>query len=147
MATIAARSDATTGTTTDDRLLRLAGLALLVGLLVHNGDHARRGLAGVADGVVWAGTLAVALAAVTLTLIATRHPLAPSAAVAAGLSIAIGVSASHLLPAWGPISDPLADDHVGVVTWLAVSAEIGGALALGLAGLAVLRRQGFAVRR
>jgi hypothetical protein len=138
---------ATTTTTTDDRLLRLAGLALFAGLVVHNGDHARRSLAGVADGVVWGGTLAVAVAAVTLTLIATRHPLAPSAAVVAGLSIAIGVSASHLLPAWGPISDPLAEDHVGLVTWLAVLAEIAGALFLGLAGLAGLRRQGFAVRR
>jgi hypothetical protein len=129
------------------RVLRLPALAFLAGLVVHNADHARRGLGATPEAVIWAGTAVAVLAAVSLTLVATRHPLAPFAAAATGLGTAIGVSASHLLPAWGALSDPLPGGNVDRFTWLAVLAEVAGALALGLAGLAVVRRQGYAVAR
>src|SRR5687767_13022787 len=130
------------GTTTDlaDRRLRTAALVFLAGFLVHNADHARRGLDVITEHVIWAGTAVAVTSAVVLTLVFTRHPLAPMAAAAAGFGIALGVSASHLLPEWSALSDPLADGDVGAFTWVAVLAEVGGALLLGAAGLAVLRR-------
>jgi hypothetical protein len=123
------------------RLLRRAGAVFVVGFVVHDLDHARRGLAAVSDQVVWAGTLVAMLATVTFTLIVVGHRSAPVLAAAAGTAIAIGVSATHLLPAWGSLSDSLPDGRVDAFTWTAVLAEVVGALVLGLAGFAVVRQQ------
>lgn len=126
--------------------LRTAGHVFLAGLVLHNGDHMRRGLTGIPEAVTWAGTLVLALAAVTLTLVFTGHGLAPMAATVTGFATAAGVTASHLVPDWGPLSNPLAGSGVGAVTWVAVLAEIAGALVLGVAGLSILRQHGFAAR-
>ena len=130
--------------TRDDlRLLQGAAWVFLAGFLVHNADHVRRGLDVITDHVVWGGTTVAVVGAVTLTLVFTRHPLAPFAATAAGFAIALGVSATHLLPDWGVMSDPLPGGAVDGATWVAVLAEVVGALALGAAGLVVLRRHDF----
>lgn len=126
--------------------LRTAALVFLGGLVLHNGDHMRRGLTGIPEAVTWAGTLVLALAAVALTLVFTHHELAPAAATVTGFATAAGVTASHLVPEWGPLSNPLAGSGAGAVTWVAVLAEMAGAVVLGVAGLAVLRRHGFAAR-
>ncbi len=123
--------------------LRRAGVVFAAGFVVHNADHARRGLAVITDHVVWGGTVVAVVAAVVLTLVATRHPLAPFVAAAGGLAIAAGVSATHLLPDWGALSDSLPSGDVDGLTWLAVLAEVGGALALGLTGMRIVRRQGY----
>lgn len=127
----------------DHHPLRTAGLLFAAGFVVHNADHARRGLDAITDHVVWGGTVVAMVAAVVLTLVATRHPLAPFAAAAGGLAIAVGVSATHLLPDWGPLSDSLPSGTVDGFTWLAVLAEVAGALVLGLTGLRIVRRQGY----
>lgn len=129
--------------TDNDRAVRGAAAVFAAGFLVHNADHARRGIDIVTDHVIWAGTTVAMLAAVVLTLIATRHALAPFAAAVAGFSIAVGVSLSHLVPRWSAFSDPLPGGEVDAFTWVAVLAEVGGALLLGLAGLATARRQGY----
>jgi hypothetical protein len=54
--------------------------------------------------------------------------------------MAIGVAAVHVLPHWSAFSDPLPGGNVDAFSWVAVLAEIGGALVLGMAGAAVLRR-------
>lgn len=126
--------------------LRTAGFVFLGGLVLHNGDHMRRGLSGIPEAVTWAGTLVLALAAVALTLVFTHHDLAPLAATVTGFATAAGVAASHLVPRWGPLSNPLAGSGVGALTWVAVLAEIAGALALAAAGLAIERRHGYAPR-
>lgn len=56
------------------------------------------------------------------------------------------MTASHLVPEWGPLSNPLAGSGVGALTWAAVLAEVIGALVLGVGGLMVLRRHDFAAR-
>jgi hypothetical protein len=122
--------------------LKQAALVFAAGFLLHNLDHGRRGLEAISEHVIWSGTLVAMVAAVTLTLVFTDHPLAPAAAAVAGVSIAFGVAASHLLPDWSAFSDELAGADVDAATWVAVLAEIGGALVLGLVGLAELRRQG-----
>jgi hypothetical protein len=120
---------------TDTHVLHRAGWAFVAGFMIHNADHMRRGVDAVTDAVLWGGTLVAIIAAVTLTLILTDHHTAPMAAAASGLSIAIGVSASHLLPHWSALSDPLPGGRVDAFTWFAVLAEVAGALCLGVAGL------------
>jgi hypothetical protein len=129
----------------DHHPLRAAGLLFAAGFVVHNADHARRGLDVITDHVVWGGTFVAMTAAVVLTLVATRHPLAPFAAAAGGLAIAVGVSATHLLPDWGALSDPLPGGEVDALTWVAVLAEVAGAAVLGVTGLRIVRRQGYLV--
>jgi hypothetical protein len=123
-----------------DRLLRSAALVFFVGFLVHNADHSRRGLAVLTPEVIAAGTAGAILSLGALALIAMGHRLAPTAAIAAGISMAIGVTAVHLLPRWSAFSDALPGGNVDAWTWLAVFAEVAGALFLALAGLYALRR-------
>lgn len=127
----------------DHRPLRIAALAFAAGFAVHNADHVRRGLDAITDEVNTGGLVVAMASAVILTLVATRHPLAPFAAAAGGLAIALGVSATHLLPDWGRLSDPLPGGDVDTLTWVAVLAEVSGALALGVTGLRIVRRQGY----
>lgn len=127
--------------------LKVAAVVFTAAFLLHNADHARRGIDVVTDHVVWAGTTVAVIASVALTLIATRHRLAPFAAAVSGLAIAGGVSASHLAPRWSALSDPLPGGEVDLATWVAVLAEVVGALVLGVVGLAQVRRQGYLVER
>jgi len=112
--------------------LKTAAAVFVVGFVMHNADHARRGIDAVTEHVIWAGTVVGLVAAVVVTLVVTDHASAPLAAAAAGFGIAVGVSATHLLPKWGVLSDPLLD--LSAISWIAVLAEITGALLLGLAG-------------
>ena len=78
-----------------------------------------------------------------MTLILTRHRLAPAAAVAAGFPLALGFLAVHWLPGWDSLRDPLGE--IGSWSWVSYGAsilEIAGALAVGCAGLAAYRRWG-----
>jgi hypothetical protein len=125
-----------------ERLLRSAALVFFVGFLLHNADHSRRGLSVLTPEVIWAGTAGAILSLGALVLIVMGHRLAPLAAAIAGFSMAVGVTAVHLLPHWSAFSDALPGSNVDVWTWLAVFAEVGGALALGLAGAYALRHDG-----
>ena len=124
--------------------LTTASWCLVGGFVVHNADHARRGLDVVDDGVVWGGTIVAMLLAVMLTMVVVRHPVAPAVAAVGGLAIVFGVSAAHLLPEWGPLSDPLPGGDVDVATWIAVFAEIAGAALVAAVALRVLRRNDYA---
>ena len=123
-----------------ERRLVAAGVLFAVGSAVHTLDHLRRGQGSVTEALYWTGNLALVLQVVVVTLILTRHRLAPLAAVAAGFPLAVGFFAAHWLPGWGPLSDPLWE--TGSWSWLSYAAstlEIAGALAVGFAGLAVER--------
>ena len=124
--------------------LRAATLGFAVAWAAHTVDHARRGFSVIDDGVVVAGTLVAMVFAVLATLVVVGHGVAPSLAAAAGPAIAIGVAASHYLPEWGPLSDPLAEADADVWTWLAVTAEIAAAVWLGVAGWRIVSRHQYA---
>jgi hypothetical protein len=121
--------------------LRTTAVVFVGAFLLHNGDHARRGIDAVTDEVIWGGTVVAILAAVTLTLVFTRHPQAAAAATAAGFGIAVGVSMTHLLPDWGALSDSLPSGDVDAFTWIAVLAEVLAAVGLGVAGLQAWRAE------
>lgn len=127
------------------RALVIAGWVFATGSAIHMVDHLRRGQGSVTETLYRVGTLSTILQAATVTLIVVRHRLAPIAAVAAGFSLAAGFLAAHWLPEWSSLSDPLW--KIDSMRWFSVvasSAEILGALAIGIAGLRILREDGLA---
>ena len=75
-------------------------------------------------------------------MLGNRH--APLLAAITGFPIAFGVAAVHLLPKWSAFSDTFVGAHntgVTAMSWTVVLVEIAGALALGIAGLAVIREE------
>jgi hypothetical protein len=72
-----------------------------------------------------------------------RHPLAPRVSATVAFPGAIGVAAVHLLPHWSVFSDAFpggATRGITAMSWTAVLLEIAGAVAVGVAGIAALRR-------
>ena len=121
------------------RALRYAALGYAAGFLLHTADHLRRGLDVLTPEVLWAGNITGFVAVVAIVLALVGHRLAPLVAAAHGLSQAAGVAAVHLLPRWSAFSDSLPASGAGVLSWIAVLAEIVAALALGAAGAYALR--------
>jgi hypothetical protein len=125
------------------RNLQLAGVLFAFGSLVHLLDHLRRGQGSVTDTLYWAGNLALIVQVAVITLVLTRHRAAPLAAAAAGFPLALGFLAAHWVPDWSALSDPVWEiDSLPALSYLASSLEILGALAVGVTGVAILRRDG-----
>ena len=125
---------------TDDRKLQLASLVYLAGLALHTIDHLRRGIDATTKHVFWAGNASTVVGLTAVALILTRHRLAPVAAVAAGFPIAVGVAAVHGLPEWSAFSDSFVDQTMSWMSWTVVAIEIVGALATGIVGWRLYRR-------
>jgi hypothetical protein len=100
----------------------------------------------VTEQLYWAGNMALVVQVVVITLVLTRHRAAPLAATAAGFPLAIGFAAAHLLPKWSSLSDSFVDNHASLFSYAASLMEISGALAVGLAGVAIIRHEGLAAR-
>jgi hypothetical protein len=127
------------------RRLTAAGVLFGVGSAIHVVDHLRRGQGSVTDELNWAGTFALVVQVTVVVLVLTRHRLAPLVAAAAGFPLALGFFAAHWLPHWSALSDPVWE--VGSwsgLSYLASTVEIVGALAVGWAGLAIVRQDGLA---
>lgn len=118
----------------------IAGWVFAVGTAVHVLDHLRRGQDSISDSLYWLGNLALIVQVAVITLVLTRHPLAPLLATIAGFTLAAGFFAAHWLPEWSDLSDPVWEiDSATWLSYLASSLEILGALAVGITGLAVVR--------
>jgi hypothetical protein len=127
-----------------ERYLRGAAILYAVGLVLHTGDHLRRGTGVLSSEVLWAGTLSTIAGVLTLYLIFTRHRLAPFVAMLVGFQVAIGTAAVHLLPHWSSFSDALPGSRgTGITTfsWIVVNIEIAGALLIGIFGASLLGRK------
>jgi hypothetical protein len=133
------------GATADrgDQLMLAAAALFTIAVLVHNGDHLRRGVDSVGRDVFWIGTAGVLLEVGVVVLACQRHRLAPLAAVAIGWSLAPAYVGVHFLPARSWVSDSFPSaTHVSPLSWFAASLEVVAALALGLAGWVVLQQRG-----
>lgn len=75
----------------------------------------------------------------TLLLALRGRPEAPLAAIAAGGFTALAFATAHLLPRWGFLSDPYAEQSLGAVSWGVMFAGLAAALALAAAGIVGLR--------
>lgn len=128
-----------------ERFLRTAAGVYAAGTLIHTADHFRRGTDIVTTHVVSIGSVATVAAFVVIGLVLTGHRSAPVLAAGFGLAHGVGIAAVHLLPDWGVFSDAFTGSSVapGVtgLSWFAVLLEIAGALATGIAGVAVLRER------
>jgi hypothetical protein len=126
------------------RLLTYAAALYGIGLVAHTADHIRRGSGVLTPEVYWAGIVSTMIGVATIALVLGRHRVAPLAAALAGGPIAVGVAMVHLLPRWSVLSDAFPGAQgtgVTPLSWAVVLLEIAGALALGAAGVYVLRRQ------
>jgi len=121
----------------DQRRLVAAGYLFMAGSAIHIFDHLRRGQGSVTDTLNALGTVGVVVQAAVITLILTRHRLAPLISAAAGFQLALGFTAAHWLPKWSSLSDSFVDRRPAVFSILASLTEIAGALAVGVAGLRV----------
>ena len=122
-------------TTRDWQRLVAAGYVFMVGSAVHIFDHLRRGQGSVTDALSALGTVGIVIQVAVITLILTRHRLAPLLSAGAGFSLALGFTAAHWLPKWSSMSDSFVDHRPAVFSIVASLAEIGGAVAIGVAGL------------
>jgi hypothetical protein len=140
MAEQAARSRETSSR--EQVFLRNAAILYGVGLVLHLADHMRRGTDVLTGEVNLLGTISTVAGVIVIGLVMTRHRLAPVAAIALGFPVAIGVAMVHLIPHWSDFSDAFPGSTTGVngLSWTVVLIEIAGAFALGLAGLAMVRR-------
>jgi len=128
--------------TGDRRLGQVAALFTLA-VIIHNGDHLRRGADLLRADVFWLGTAGTVLEVALVALIFQRHRLAPLAAAAGGLVLASGYLEVHFLPAHRWLSDSFTSGgRVSPVSWAAASLEVVAALALAVVGLLVFRRRG-----
>ena len=128
--------------TTLSRRLWLAAIVFAAGSAIHVADHLRRGQGSTNDTLLALGNVALVLQVLVVTLVLVGHPSAPCVAAVLGPALAIGFTAAHWLPHWGEASDPVWQvESWRWVTVIASLAEILGAIALGVSGSLVLRRQ------
>ena len=127
-------------TSNTDRQLTTASAFYAACFVLHNADHARRGIAATPEPVVWAGTFVAMLSAVLITLVVVRHRRSAMFCAVGGAAIAVGVSLTHLLPKWGVLSDPVLTNANDAVTRIAVVSEIVGAAVLAVVGLRSARK-------
>ncbi len=128
-----------------ERQLRLAAVVFAIASALHIADHVRRGEGSTTYFLQTLGSIALVPQAVTITLVLVRHRLAPLVAAATGPALALGFVAAHWLPEWSAMSDPVWEvESLPVLSAAASVGEIAGALLVGAAGIAIVRRRGLA---
>lgn len=120
--------------------LRAATVLFTIGFVLHHADHVRRGYGAVEEGVILGRTVAAMLVAVMVTLVVTRHALAPLSAALVGTIVAVGLIMVRLVPPFGPPSDHLGADGIDALTWFVVLFELVGAVVVAAVGFQALRR-------
>jgi hypothetical protein len=128
----------------EHRWLKCSALFYALGLALHTADHFRRGLDASTSQVLIIGNISTALGITVAVMAIVGYRHAPFLAAVTGFPVAFGVAAVHLLPKWSAFSDTFVNAHNTGVTglsWSVVLIEIAGALALGVAGLAVVREE------
>jgi hypothetical protein len=126
-----------------DRRLAAAATLFTVAVVLHNGDHVRRGADTVSRGVFALGTSGVVLEVLVVVLVCARHRLAPLVATAAGALLAAGYVFVHFLPARSWLSDSFTSGaHVSPLSWIAASLEVVAAVVLSVAGGVTLAHRG-----
>jgi len=126
-----------------DRLLVWAVTFFAIAVMLHNSDHARRGVGSIGRDVFVVGTSAIALEVGVAVLVYQRHRWAPLAAAVTGFSLGAGYLVVHFLPARSWLSDSFTSaTNVSPLSWGAASLETVSAIMLGVVGLIALRRRG-----
>src|SRR5437879_6053909 len=117
------------------RALRISALIYGVGLILHTADHFRRGAGVLSTQVQVLGAVSTLIGFLAVILVLMQHPSASVIAAVFAPLAAVGVAAAHLLPRWSSFSDTFIDPRgtgVTFVSWMSVSIEIAGAIAMGV---------------
>lgn len=111
------------------RPLWLAAMAVVILTLLHDLDHLRQGreLPGALNLIGAIGTIS---SIVILVWVGRRGALAAQGAGLFGAATAFGLIAIHVVPRWSFISDPYAEAHVDIWSWLGLAALIAAGIAL-----------------
>lgn len=127
---------------TDAWLLRAAAF-FAAAVVLHNGDHVRRGADAISTDVFWLGTAGIVLEVAVVVAICQRHRIAPLAAAVAGVNLALGYVLVHFLPERSWFSDSFTSAaDVSPLSWIAAVVEVVAAVVLAAVGLAALSRRG-----
>ena len=129
------------GRTAETSALRLTGALWALAIVVHAGDHLRRGFDASPGVVIGLGTAAFVLQGLAIGAALLRDSRAPLLAVAVALPNVLGVVAVHLLPHWSFLSDSFPDHAPGTTafSWVTAIAEVATGLAFAYAGLGTMR--------
>jgi hypothetical protein len=128
----------------EHRWLRYCALLYALGLALHTADHLRRGLDVLTPQVQWAGNLSTVVGISVAVLVIVGYRFGPVLAALTGIPVAVGVAAVHLVPKWSAFSDAFPGAHntgVTALSWTVVLVEIVGAVAMGVAGISIVRDQ------
>ncbi len=121
----------------------MAANALLLGLLViHALDHALRQEATVPAGTSAVGAAGFLAVLGVLGLAVIGHPLAPAATAFVGFATAAGFLGVHVIPDWGPFSQPYQDIPVDDLSWVGMIVPAVSGLVVGGVGLSRLSHPG-----
>jgi hypothetical protein len=121
--------------------LAVAAVTFVAANILHTLDHFRQGVSGLSSEILVGGTALSVLAIVVMVMALREHPRAPAFAAVVGLSGAVGIASSHLLPHWSALSDSYPQIHADALSWVIVLIEIGAALGLAVVAIRELRRQ------
>jgi hypothetical protein len=126
----------------DAWLLRAAAF-FAVAVVLHNGDHVRRGADAVSTDVFWLGTAGIVLEVAVVLVICQRHRIAPLAAAVAGTNLTAGYVLVHFLPERTWLSDSFTGGaDVSPLSWTAALIEVAAAATLAVVGTLALSRRG-----
>ncbi len=118
-------------------------MVFAVAVLVHNGDHLRRGGDAVATDVLVLGSFGMVVEVAVVALVLMDHRWGPLAAASVGASLTVGYLLVHLAPERSWFSDSLsAGEDVTWFSWIAVIGLIAASVVLAAAGWSELRRRG-----
>lgn len=121
------------------RYLPWAAIAFAIGFSMHGLDHLRRGMSASPPFIVAAGMLQGLFVVLVIAMVVMNHPRAPLAAIVVGFGSALGFTYAHLLPTFlaGYQDSFISPPHINVTwfSWFSALAEIGTAIAFGIAGL------------
>jgi hypothetical protein len=121
--------------------LAVAAVAFVAANILHTLDHFRQGVSGLSPEILVGGSTLSVLAIVVMVMALRGHPRAPAVCAVVGLSGAVGIASSHLLPHWSSLSDSYPQIHADALSWVVVLLEIGAALVLAIVALRELRRE------
>ncbi|MEA2451961.1 MAG: hypothetical protein QOG04_671 [Actinomycetota bacterium] len=112
----------------------LASGAVLALTVLHDLDHMRQGR-DLPTAVSLVGLVATVAAIGFFVWVWRDGETARRAAGAWGVAVALGLIAIHVLPDWGPVSDPFSAADVDALSWISLIALMASGVWLAIAGL------------
>lgn len=130
-----------------ERSLQVAAIVFAIVVLVHNGDHLRRGGDSVSTDVMVLGSLGMLVEIGVVWMVLSAHRYAALAALNGGASLVAGYVFVHLLPQRSWLSDSLLGSHshehgVTWFSWIAVFGLLAASVWLAVAGWLALPKGG-----